>query len=56
MFDAESLMEGLQTLFALNMLVNWLNDQYVRKVLRIVITCVISFELFKIVLIILARR
>ena len=56
MLDAKSLMEGLQPLFALKMFLNRFNDQNVRKVLRIVIICVITLQLFKILLIILARR
>ena len=56
MLDAKSLMEGLETFFALQMLFNWLDDQNVREVLRIVIFCLISLKLFEILFNILTGR
>lgn len=51
MLDAKSLMKGLQPLHALEIFLNWLNDQNVRKVLRIVTNAdhgIISFKIFSI--------
>ena len=51
MLDAKSLMKGLQPLHALEIFLDWLNDQNVRKVLRIVTNAdlgIISFKILSI--------